>query len=227
MSRFRKLVEDIINRELLNADDAIEANKFATPIITDFFGLIKNNIKQIFSDKTASFTIEIGDIVINVILVPNSKPRGAFSQTTYEINIHIPYFEVLLDIDYFTYLLRHELMHYYDYVIVKRNLAKKYTTLADVEKDPRLYSTSDVELSAIYAVCCEYVAKAVKAIIGMNQTLSNDMQVSVIVKYLFRKMLNDEKFSQHWILNTYTKEEKDILYNKILDYICKVIGDKQ
>lgn len=220
MSRFRKLVEDIINRELLNADDAIKANKFATPIITDFFRQLEKLLRNHGISHNSQFTLDVKGIIITFIIGTVRGNAGAFNPVSKQIRIILHEFSQLANFKEIDERLRHELGHYYDNVIANKGLKKTYGDVKAVQADMKNYVKSDVETSTFYTGICNF------AYMKILETLQNggSQDIYTLFDKVFYDLWNTNDYSLRSIINFYEDEDKAILYDKAKEYIIKVFG---
>ena len=222
MSRFRKLVEDIINKGLLNVDDAIQANEFATEILRDFFRQYNTFIRQLILNANDSITLNINGIIINLVI--DGTYYGAFNSRTKEITLHFIGPLGLLKIDLIEDRLRHELIHYYDDVIMKKALNKNYKNIDDIHKNPEAYTKSDIEVSAFYPGICAFVYRMI--LYYLKQASVNNWKkqsLEVYVKEALNSLQQIKANPLNIYIRYYNNKEKSILYNNIYKYISKVL----
>lgn len=229
MSRFRKLIEDIINRELLNADDAIKANEFATEVLREFF----NKLDRIVFNQLHN----IGSEIVFDIKAPNSHniltfhlfigapvDYGKYNRRDGHIVILLQDFYSLLYTDYIADRVRHEVIHYYDDFIAQRGLIKTYGDLNDIKANPGRYVRSDNEVSAYYTGACNFVYRNILYYLQYDHKLGLTSK-SFLDNYnrAFNRICSEPTQPLNSAFRYYTQEEKEILYNAIKEYVLKVM----
>lgn len=229
MSRFRKLVEDIINRELLNADDAIKANKFATEVLREFFNkldhIVFNQLHNIDSEIVFDIKAPNSQNILTFhLFIGTPVDYSKYNRIDGHIVILLQDFYSLLYTDHIADRVRHEVVHYYDDFIAKKGLIKTYSDLNNIKANPGRYVRSDNEVSAYYTGACDFVHRFVINAIKYDHQNKLPRRANEEYSYVAFNILCNNRFQP---LNTafqrYTQEEKDILYNAILEYIKKVM----
>ena len=224
MSKFRKIVEDI-RAELLNVDDAIKANEFATEILNDLLSHRKNILRVILnklSDQEVIIEYELNNILYRFIYAPHLEPLGGYDPNTHTISLRVPSFELLLDDELFCDLLRHELLHYYDNVILAHPLIRTYKS---PDENKREYYNSEAELTTYYRAMLDYVYKAISVVLKIyakyNNFDKNDL-IKQSFEELWYNMCNKVTYSFYEFLDNISDADKmllkDHLYRAVKAY---------
>lgn len=220
-SKFRLLCEKI-RKNILRPEEAFLANNFATPIITEFLNKLPNFFKYLLDTKQLVLDLEIHNIIFHISILPVKESFGAYSPTDHTITLILNNPYLLIEDEILDDLLRHELLHYYHAVIQNYKIKRTYSS-GDIYNIK--YTKNSEELRTYYQAMCNYIYKSYLELAKLQNNIKN-YKLSDIVSSIWYGMCNYSTYPFYTILNTYTKEEQNQIFDALLKYMILKVGEK-